>query len=47
MKELLKNGAVITDWVPPPYIKTYKQGLFEVQKGYDYISLLQQIRGES
>lgn len=27
-KEILRNGAVVTDWVAPKYLKTYKQGLF-------------------
>ena len=27
-KELLKKGALVTDWYMPPYAKTYKTGIF-------------------
>jgi len=27
-QELLRNGAVITDWLAPPFMKNYKEGIF-------------------
>ena len=38
-KEILRNGAVITDWVAPPYFKTYKNGVFDRDGGQDLGSL--------
>ena len=27
-KEILRNGMVVTDWLVPSYLRTYKTGLF-------------------
>ena len=38
-KEILKHGMVVTDWYMPPYVKTYKSGIFGLSSGDDIQNL--------